>query len=1176
MKKKFDIINLQKDFNSILSFLSELCEVPHLFISLVGVEGQIIKADIGFDFLTIPGNIVAISEEIIQHNKITIVNNSFIEESKGFNSTDFSYDFFAGFPICIDENIVVGTLCIMDNLPKELSSIQLKSLHQAVLQIQSLLKLHVQNKKIKAKVLQRKNQVQQIINNSNIIFYEASLDGIITKASKTWTLLLGHDLDKVIGKKFAEFIHPEDIEKCESILKALSQGYQDNEETLYRILHHDEYYVWHSSYLKFIKNDGIEFYTGNCRDITVHIETQQKLKQQKEFYEKILDRVPTDIAVFDRNYKYTYLNPAAIKDDESRKFIIGKDDFEYAEHTGRDNEFAKNRRAKFMEAIENKGVIEWEDAMQHKNGETTCHIRKFAPVFFEDGSLEMMVGSGVDITESKKIQDEIFKSRQLTKSIIQNVAVGISIHSTEYEILEINKASCEMFGFTRDQLLGKTPFDKHWKVIHADCSEFFPEEYPVTQAVKQLKPLNNIIMGVHRHIYNDLIWLLVDAVPVFDDFGKFLYVVCSYSDITSRKIAEDYLRISNERFVYSNKATSEAIWDWDFVTGTIYIGEGFSTLFGHKFDNNYLVADRNKTFIHPDDRKKVFQSRDKALESEIDEWHSEYRYLKSDGDYAYVKDDAVIIRNGEGKAVRAIGTVQDITKEKRLKDELKQSEEQFKGAFEHSAVGMAIVNMEGYWIEANNRLCEILGYSKEEFKILTFEEITYSEDLEEDLENKKKLVSGEATHFNMEKRYIHKNKSLVWVHLSVSVVRNSAGKIQHYIPQIIDISERKRIEEQNKLLTDEINRNKTVQLNEAKNMYRLLADNTDDLVCLHNINGFYSYVSPSIYKLLGYTPEELLGRVPSEFVHPQDNKILKNRLKDIISEKKNISFQVRFRNKEGSYIWFESKAILIKENGVPSSFRSSSRDITQEKEAEKIIKDTLIQEQELNELRTNLVSTISHEFRTPMTTIRTSAELISMYLEGHNFVNSINIEKRVNTITEQIDRIVELMNAVLTISKEESGKTNFNPILFDLKQLCLDVIDSSCDNYDKNRKVQTSFEGNYFYIFADKNLMEYCIFNILNNAFKYSRGLGDIIFRVFASHDTIVIEIIDFGIGIPEQDQSKLFNTFFRASNTNGFQGTGLGLYIVKTFAQKNSGTVHIESQLGKGTKVTLKFPLKK
>jgi signal transduction histidine kinase len=269
-------------------------------------------------------------------------------------------------------------------------------------------------------------------------------------------------------------------------------------------------------------------------------------------------------------------------------------------------------------------------------------------------------------------------------------------------------------------------------------------------------------------------------------------------------------------------------------------------------------------------------------------------------------------------------------------------------------------------------------------------------------------------------------------------------------------------------------------------------------------------------------------------------------------------------------------ANIIKEKSITIGFQSSSRDITTRKEEEEVIEKTLAKQRELNELRSNLVSTISHEFRTPMTTIRTSAELISMYLEGHTFEKQQRLEKQLHTITGEIDRIVELMNSVLTISKNDAGKTNFNPIKFNLKQLCLDVIETSFDNQKNGKNVQTSFKGSSFEVFADRNLMEYSIFNLLNNAFKYSEESGDIILNLTTTSSKIIIEIIDFGIGIPEEDQHKLFNTFFRASNTNGIPGTGLGLYIVKTFTEKNSGTIQLESLLGKGTKVTLQFLLQK
>ena len=640
--------------------------------------------------------------------------------------------------------------------------------------------------------------------------------------------------------------------------------------------------------------------------------------------------------------------------------------------------------------------------------------------------------------------------------------------------------------------------------------------------------------------------------------------------------SEDALRLSNERFNYASEATSDALWDWNIVTNEIFVGESYGLLFGYHFENNILPGAFCESLVHPDYKERYENSIDHAIKNGKTRWSHEYRYLKACGSYAYVIDKAIIIRNEKGEAIRMIGAMQDITQEKLLKDELLQSEERFKGAFNHSSFGMAIVNYDDKWIEVNDRMCEILGYTREEFKQLTFIDITHKDDLEADLAYKKQMQEGEIPSFNMEKRYIHKNNSIVWVHLSVSAVKNSLGEIQHYVAQVIDISERKKMEEENRLLIEEKNRNKALQLIEAKNWYRLLADNTIDLVCLHNLDASFKYVSPSIKTLLGYDPEDMIGKYPENYVHPDDLDKFKKRIGSIIKYKERFSEQVRLRNNKGEYSWFETNASLVYENDIPVSFQSSTRDITQRKKAEQIIEDTLLQERQLNELRTNLVSTISHEFRTPMTTIRTSAELITMYLENCQFNEAPQIEKRVKTITEEIDRIVELMDAVLTISKDDAGKTSFNPVVCNVNEVCKEVIETSFNNQKDNRKVEIDFANKQIYIYADINLIKYTLFNVLSNAFKYSEGCGNVKLNLFQKEDTVQIEIIDNGIGIPKEDQSKLFNTFYRASNSNGIQGTGLGLYIIKMFTKKNSGRVYLESELGKGTKVILTFPLYK
>lgn len=1073
------------------------------------------------------------------------------------------------YPIVITNSELVGTLALIhnDQLSKE-------AMDTCLQLVESHIELFENTIQLKREVINQNKQFESFIENSKEILYELNHLGEILYLSDSWETATGYTIEESLGKITAEYLHPNDIESVGEFLSKLVPNEKCNESVTYRVKHKKGYYIWHSSDVKLIERDGSLYYIGNCRDVTDFIKSQEEITKQKEFYGKILDRLPIDLGVWDENHRYLFLNREAIKNDELRNFIIGKDDFQYAKHTGRDESFAKSRREKFLKALENKEIVEWEDEIIDLLGNQRFFTRKFIPIYHSDGQFDMMTGYGIEITQSKKINEEILKSRQLTTSVIQNAAVGIIVQGPQSEFLEYNKSACEMLGLTEDQMIGKSSFHPHWKVVHLDGSEFKAEEHPVPQVIKNLIPVKNVTMGVHRPLTNDLVWLLVDAIPVFNDKKELVYVICTFNDITARKKAEDALIESNERFKYASQATSDALWDWNIITNEIFVGESYNLLFGYQFDNNVIPGEFCESLVHPVDKEDYENSIEKAFIENKQKWSHEYRYLKSDGSYAFVSDKAIIIRDENGNPVRMIGAMQDITQEKLLKHELQQSEERFKGAFNNSSFGSALVSLNGNWIVVNNRMTEILGYTKEEFKELSFVEFTYKDDVEIDLAYKKQMDEGEISYFHFEKRFIHKNQSLVWVHLSVSTVKDSNGNVQYYVAQVVDISERKRMEEENRLLIEENNRNKAQQLIEAKNWYRLLADNTIDLVCLHNLDSSFKYVSPSIKNLLGYTPEDLIGKYPADLVHPEDLAKFKNQIGKIIKENKRISEQVRLLNSYGEYQWFETNATLVYENNVPVSYQSSTRDITQRKKAEKIIEDTLIQERQLNELRTNLVSTISHEFRTPMTTIRTSAELIAMYIENSNFNNTPQVEKRIETITKEIDRIVELMDAVLTISKDDADKTSFNPVICNLKEICLDVIETSFAHQKDNRIVEVFFESSISTIFADINLIKYTLFNLLSNAFKYSVGFGNVKLNLKEKDENIIVEVIDNGIGIPEDDQPKLFNTFFRASNSNGIQGTGLGLYIIKTFTEKNSGSVTLESQLGKGTKVTLEFPL--
>jgi PAS domain S-box-containing protein len=1147
------------EFKSTLTFISEICGIPDAFIAIKKRDKYTIHTKIGFSTLDDPCNIIPFNT-FSQNNEEVV----FCEEENSFGIPLF----FAGFPIIITD-FFIGCICLSANTIKELSTIEFKIIKQSVSKLESLLKLE----QIKQ---QNREKFRVYEENSVETLSEISSEGIFTYASNNLTKYVGYKPTEIIGEHFLKFIHPDDIESYNNYIDTITLNTKNNVTHTYRFLHKDGHYVWRSSRLQLYKKDKKLFYISNCTDVTAFIEKEKQLVEQKDFYETIFNSIPTDVVAFDINHKYLLLNPAAIKNKELRAFIVGKDDFEYAKHRDRDPAFATDRREKFNIALKTKKIYSWEETLTIDHT-TTYHKRSFSPVYDADGNFKIMIGFSIDLTASKKAQQTLFESRELLRNILNNTAAGILVQGPQSEIIENNVAACKMLGLTQNQLIGKTSFDPLWHVIHENGTYFTPEDHPVPTALRTLKPVNKIIMGVRRPTKNDVVWLLVDAIPVFGENNKLLYVVCSFNDITIQKKAEHAIKISNERFRYINEASTDIIWDVDLLTNNVIIGRGYTKQFGHKLSNKTGLISASEWFelVHPEDQPKVGNNRLHSLQNpKKNKWDIEYRFKKIDGKYAAIKEKAYIVRDKTGKAIRLIGAMSDITVETKLSNQLRLSEEKFKGAFEYSSVGIGLVDKNGFWFDSNKKLTSILGYTKTELQSLTFIDITHPDDLERDAVHHKTLDNNKKSFFQMEKRYLHKSQRIVWVSLLASSVKDKEGNVLYYLAQIIDITDRKRIEAENKKLIEENNRNKNMQLNEAKNLYRLLAENTVDLVCLHNLNGVFEYVSPSVKQLLGYEPEYLIGKSPLYFAHPDDLTHLQDSIYKFTHEAEDVAAQGRFRTANGTYIWLETKAILVKENGVPVSMQTGTRDITLRREAEEAIKNNLANEIKLNELRTNLVSTISHEFRTPMTTIRASTELIEMYLEGQKIDNASKIYRHTRTIASEIDRIIDLMNAVLTISKEDSGKTTFKPTPFDLKKMCFDLIDKYYNSEVFSRQIKTNVTGDFFPVFADKHLMEYTIFNVLNNALKYSLNNTNVVLNLFSKEDRIHLEIIDKGIGIPQEEQLNLFNTFFRASNTYGIQGTGLGLYIVKTFTEKNLGTVQLESELGKGTKVTLTFPL--
>jgi signal transduction histidine kinase len=245
--------------------------------------------------------------------------------------------------------------------------------------------------------------------------------------------------------------------------------------------------------------------------------------------------------------------------------------------------------------------------------------------------------------------------------------------------------------------------------------------------------------------------------------------------------------------------------------------------------------------------------------------------------------------------------------------------------------------------------------------------------------------------------------------------------------------------------------------------------------------------------------------------------------------------------------------------------------LNQLRESELTTREVLVKEQELNHIRSQFVAMLSHEFRNPMGTISASVELLQSYPDQ---ISEEGRTKYLTRIENAINQMLQLLDEILFISRDEVDKISFKPKSLDLKIFCLEIVDAIKFSIGREHSIiflasEDSFQGQ-----MDEELLG-CIFtNLLSNAVKYSPKNSDISFNLNCQDNMAIFQIQDQGIGIPEEDQCHLFENFYRASNVNKIQGTGLGLAIVRRCVELHGGDIKVESEIDIGTTVIVTMPL--
>lgn len=231
----------------------------------------------------------------------------------------------------------------------------------------------------------------------------------------------------------------------------------------------------------------------------------------------------------------------------------------------------------------------------------------------------------------------------------------------------------------------------------------------------------------------------------------------------------------------------------------------------------------------------------------------------------------------------------------------------------------------------------------------------------------------------------------------------------------------------------------------------------------------------------------------------------------------------------------------------------------------------LAQEQELNRLKTEFVSMISHDFRTPLTSIQGFAELVHY---GGEAVTEEMRDRYFGKIDAAVEHMLYLLDEVLLIGSIEAGKTQCQLAIVEIEKFCRDICEALELSDEKQHPIYFSSDQCCNTIEVDQVLLRRILTNLLSNAIKYSNQNSPVYLKVYCDERNVVFEIKDEGIGIPIENQPRLFTTFYRCSNVGQIKGTGLGLAVVKKCVDVHQGEIHLESQEGIGTTVTVKLPL--
>lgn len=1060
--------------------------------------------------------------------------------------------------------------------------------------------------------MMKDSSIGEVISRTPAVLYSYELQKgqpKITYLSDNVESILGHKSEDFIDNFsfWKKCVHPDDFKMVSSSFPA---PYAKN---AYRFKDKQGNYRWLHDQQKLIESsDGVKTVVGVWWDITDVKKGEAKIKELHDQKRMLLDNIEVQVWYLNNEEEYGLVNqacaeffgclPSDLMGQSLRKFLPSAIADAYID---------ANR-----EIIKSKKTVKSEEWFVNSKGEARLLLITKTPRIAENGEVDYIFCSGIDVTEEKKLQQGV-KLREEKLNTIYKVAQNVAFvmtdaHPSAPKILEFSPGAEKIFNYTKEQVLGKEVAMLH----EAKDVNLFPE---ITSQIAKVEAPYETEMKLRRS-NGELFPALISIYPLKDDQGENYATLGVSIDITAQKEVEQQLYRKQSHWRGIIESQQDLIVRVDLDNRFTFVNNAYCEKFGKS--ESELLGQPFAPLIHQDDRVNTFKEMEKLYKPPY-RAYLEQRALTVAG-WRWIAWEDSAIRDKEGNIIEIQGVGRDITAHKNALAKLQKSEERYRGIVEDQTELICRFKKDGTLTFVNKAYCDYFNTTEEELLGKSFYFLIPQEDRKIIEQNHASLSKANEV-VVYEHRVILANQEIRWQQWIDRVFFDDEGEVFEFQAVGRDITEQKRAEaalerahielEQrvlertadlnklNELLKKEIAKQKQAEksLAEGKRLLATTLGSIKDGVITVDKQKHISYMNNEAAKITGYcwgeSHKEPLEKIFCIIRDEQSAKSSKDPLNEILQlQEKDIPHQqfILF-NRQGQRLLIEVKASRVAEGEDESlGYVLAFRDVTRQRK----IEAKLSLAQKLDSIG-QMAAGIAHEVNSPMQYIGDNAQFLDHYLQ--KFMACCHQEKIMKLLARELEREdfeldfvfdempkaingikygVERVKKIITAMRGFTHVNTNQKSYADLNKSIEAALILSKHEWKYVAKIEKNLDQDIPPVFCNVDEISQVILNMILNSThaivekvkQQSYNQGQIIIETKMSTNHVFIKIIDNGIGIPPKHLNKIFDPFFTTKDVG--KGTGQGLAIAyDIIVNKHQGFIEVESASEK-TVFIIKLPL--